>query len=71
MKEEILDEAKIQAGDIVQLKSGGPQMTVKAVDTFGHDNYESADCDWFVPDSKGAWKKENAVFALSSLKKTT
>ncbi|WP_379069300.1 DUF2158 domain-containing protein [Mesorhizobium sp. UC22_110] len=56
---------EIKAGSVVQLKSGGPKMTVSWAD----DNYGvlSAACDWFVQD-KAPWKKENAVFPITSLK---
>jgi uncharacterized protein YodC (DUF2158 family) len=55
----------IRPGSIVQLKSGGPTMTVNLV-----ENYEgviSVYCDWFVHD-KPPWKKEDAVFPATSLK---
>ena len=55
----------IRPGSIVQLKSGGPTMTVNLV-----ENYEgviSVYCDWFVHD-KPPWEKEGAVFPATSLK---
>lgn len=60
-------EEKIKAGDVVQLKSGGPKMTVKMVDRWGADDFDSAACDWFVTDGKGGWKKEEGIYALTSL----
>jgi uncharacterized protein YodC (DUF2158 family) len=56
---------EIKPGSIVQLKSGGPLMTVRWVgDDYGT---MSANCDWFVQD-KAPWKKEGATFPLSSLR---
>ena len=57
---------QIKAGSVVQLKSGGPLMTVRWVDedslgTFG------AYCEWFVQD-KAPWKKDDHFYALPSLK---
>jgi uncharacterized protein YodC (DUF2158 family) len=51
---------QIKEGSVVQLKSGGPKMTVCRV----HDENGTAtvSCDWFVQD-----KKESADFRLSSL----
>ena len=50
---------KYKPGDIVQLKSGGPSMTVSKVDKEG-DGYW---CDWF----KGA-SRERAFFDEETLK---
>jgi uncharacterized protein YodC (DUF2158 family) len=52
---------EIKAGDIVQLKSGGPVMTV----TWVADEYGvmTASCTWF--DGK---KKSDATFPVTSLK---
>ena len=58
----------IKVGDVVQLKSGGPKMTVANVDRYGYDETLSANCDWFTMD-KAPWKKENGTFPLTSLKK--
>lgn len=56
----------IKAGDVVQLKSGGPKMTASWVS----DEYGTltAGCDWFTQD-KAPWKKENGRFPVSSLRK--
>jgi uncharacterized protein YodC (DUF2158 family) len=60
-----MSEQEIKAGSVVQLKSGGPHMTVDQVgDDYGTTK---AWCDWFVQD-KPPWKKENGVFPLTSLK---
>jgi uncharacterized protein YodC (DUF2158 family) len=38
-----------QSGDVVQLKSGGPRMTIKFIED------GEADCEWFAgTDAKGA-----------------
>jgi uncharacterized protein YodC (DUF2158 family) len=57
----------IDVGDIVELKSGGPDMTVNSI---GHTSMSgqgplSAWCSWF--DAKAEEKK--GVFPLTSLKK--
>ena len=56
---------EIQKGDVVQLKSGGPKMTVEDVDKYSLGAIkDEALCKWF----DGEVLKEG-VFALSSLKK--
>jgi uncharacterized protein YodC (DUF2158 family) len=57
--------SEIKPGSIVQLKSGGPTMTVNWVE----DDVGTmiARCDWFIQD-KAPWKKESANFPLTSLK---
>lgn len=57
----------IVAGSVVQLKSGGPLMTVQQVSTLYDGGPLNAWCDWFVQD-KAPWKKEDGVFPLTSLK---
>jgi len=52
---------EIKAGSVVQLKSGGPLMTVAWI------QYEEAYCEWFIQD-KAPWKKEGSTFPLTSLK---
>lgn len=59
---------EIAVGDVVQLKSGGPKMTVANIDKYGYDEHLSAACDWFTVD-KAPWKKEDGLFPLTSLKK--
>ena len=49
----------IRKGDVVQLKSGGPKMTVAHI-----DEHESAYCQWFV-----GGKQEGQSFPVSSLVK--
>jgi uncharacterized protein YodC (DUF2158 family) len=55
----------IRAGSVVQLKSGGPAMTANWVSE--HNGVVSAFCEWFVQD-KAPWKKEGAVFPVTSLR---
>jgi uncharacterized protein YodC (DUF2158 family) len=56
---------EIKEGSVVQLKSGGPPMTVRWVsDELGT---MSANCDWFIQD-KAPWKKDNETFPISSLR---
>ena len=56
---------EIKVGSVVQLKSGGPKMTVSSVsDYYG---VPTAWVDWFVLE-KAPWKKENGSYPLTSLK---
>jgi uncharacterized protein YodC (DUF2158 family) len=56
---------EIKAGSVVQLKSGGPHMTVAWVeDELGT---RQAYCEWFIQD-KAPWKKEGSTFPITSLK---
>lgn len=59
---------EITAGDIVRLKSGGPEMTVAQTGETSMSSAMHAWCDWFVND-KAPWKKETDVFPLTSLVK--
>ena len=52
---------EFRVGDIVQLRSGGPEMTVQAVPVHPTDNYR---CQWFV----GA-KPQVGYFRPETLKK--
>jgi uncharacterized protein YodC (DUF2158 family) len=54
-----------KAGDVVQLRSGGPLMTIAWVDDYR--GKLSACCDWFVAD-KALGKKEQDVFPITSIK---
>jgi uncharacterized protein YodC (DUF2158 family) len=58
---------EIKVGDVVQLKSGGPNMTVNEIGKpgMGGTGPLSAWCSWF--DSKGEEKK--GTFPLTSLTK--
>ena len=37
-----------KVGDVVRLKSGGPKMTVRAVDTDATSGEVTIYCDWFA-----------------------
>jgi uncharacterized protein YodC (DUF2158 family) len=52
---------EIKEGAVVQLKSGGPEMTVGRLENIGGTN--SAVCAWFIKD-----KREVGTFPLHSLK---
>lgn len=52
-------------GDVVQLKSGGPQMTIKGIGKYGIvPKEDNALCEWF--DGK---KRNEHVFELHSIEK--
>lgn len=48
-------------GDVVQLKSGGPLMTISSIEPF--NGVQSATCRWFHKDNK----QDKGVFALTML----
>jgi uncharacterized protein YodC (DUF2158 family) len=57
------DELKV--GDVVQLKSGGPKMTIGGIGKYGMGSTtDRANCVWF----EGTNKKE-ALFELHALNK--
>jgi len=58
-------ETEIKAGNVVQLKSGGPFMTVRWIEE--QLGELTVCCDWFIQD-KAPWKKETATFPPTSLK---
>jgi uncharacterized protein YodC (DUF2158 family) len=53
---------EIEAGDVVQLESGGPPMTVKDVGMLNGET--TAWCEWLIDD-----KTESETFPLLSLKR--
>ncbi len=55
--------SEFKAGDVVQLKSGGPKMTIDKLVTW--QGVASAACDWFVG---SAQEQQSGTFALTSLK---
>jgi uncharacterized protein YodC (DUF2158 family) len=59
-----MDE-QLKAGDVVQLKSGGPKMTVDTIGKFGMGaSRDQAKCVWF----DGLSRKES-LFELPTLKR--
>lgn len=53
-------------GDVVRLKSGGPEMTVKAA-----DNPAEVECQWFNgKDNKEAWFPETSLEKVNQGPKT-
>jgi uncharacterized protein YodC (DUF2158 family) len=69
-----MKENKFKIGDIVQLKSGGPMMTINEIDSWVPRSYnlkgpnpeyekDEAKCFWFSND-----KKCEDIFKLDSLK---
>jgi uncharacterized protein YodC (DUF2158 family) len=56
---------EIKPGNVVQLKGGGPLMTVRWVEE--ELGELAVCCDWFIQD-KAPWKKETATFPPTSLK---
>jgi uncharacterized protein YodC (DUF2158 family) len=53
---------ELKPGDVVQLKSGGPLMTVQTVGVY--TDGPGAECVWFEKS-----KRERAVFSLPTLTK--
>ncbi|KOX63847.1 hypothetical protein AA303_17255 [Pseudomonas psychrophila] len=54
-----------QKGDVVQLKSGGPKMTIQDLGDYGPTGPEDgASCVWFEKD-----KRQDCVFDVDVLKK--
>jgi uncharacterized protein YodC (DUF2158 family) len=66
LKTSLVGELKmngINPGDIVQLKSGGPKMTVRKVEVW--NGVLEAVCDWF---DEGKGQSQRTGFPVSSLK---
>jgi uncharacterized protein YodC (DUF2158 family) len=58
---------EITLGDLVELKSGGPMMTVEEIGKYGMGaTKDRAKCVWF--ENK---KRMEAIFELHTLKKST
>ncbi|WP_277023480.1 YodC family protein [Paracoccus hibiscisoli] len=54
-----------KSGDIVELKSGGPAMTIEDQGTYS--GIRKASCVWFV----NMQERKEALFAVDALKKYT
>jgi uncharacterized protein YodC (DUF2158 family) len=43
---------EFKIGDLVQLKSGGPTMTITGKSEYGAADGEKVDCTWYVGDER-------------------
>jgi uncharacterized protein YodC (DUF2158 family) len=60
-------EAEFSVGDVVQLKSGGPKMTIDTIGKFGMGSTrDQAKCVWFE-----GTKRLEGLFELQTLTKPT
>jgi uncharacterized protein YodC (DUF2158 family) len=57
---------ELKPGDIVQLRSGGPRMTVESIDNYSYSGTPEmkARCTWFE-----GTKRQEALFVLAALEK--
>ncbi len=56
---------ELRIGDVVQLKSGGPEMTIREIDNYsGGGPKDEALCEWFAETTN-----KRATFKLTSLLK--
>jgi uncharacterized protein YodC (DUF2158 family) len=53
---------RLEVGQVVRLKSGGPRMTITGIARYGNIPHDQAKCVWF----EGSNKKED-VFELPAL----
>jgi uncharacterized protein YodC (DUF2158 family) len=59
-----MSDTQFKAGEVVMLKSGGPEMTIEDIAVYGMgSSHKSAKCVWF--DGK---KRMEALFELHTLK---
>lgn len=58
------DSNDLQVGDIVELRSGGPAMTVEIV-----SEQQGIGCVWFLAESLGHGAPQRASFPANALKK--
>ena len=56
-------------GDIVQLKSDGPSMTVESISLPGHSTDSTVNCVWFTSVSSQTEELKRASFKPETLKK--
>ncbi len=54
--------SELKIGDVVQLKSGGPQMTIDTIGETMYEDYQSAWCTWFDKNTE-----QKGTFPLTSL----
>ncbi len=55
---------QLKAGEIVRLKSGGPEMTIEEISRWHESSKDQAKCTWF-----NGGKIESKIFELTSLEK--
>lgn len=60
-------EFQPKIGDVVTLKSGGPQMTISCL-TEGENGVLTIECEWFANDFSAVY---NHLFFLDQLSKVT
>jgi uncharacterized protein YodC (DUF2158 family) len=61
-----MSEQRFQSGDVVRLKSGGPNMTVVDYGQYGYVDEKQYKCKWFVGN-----KPTEATFLEAELEKTS
>jgi uncharacterized protein YodC (DUF2158 family) len=64
-------EARFKVGDVVQLPSGGPTMTVAGIESAGNhpDAAERVECRWFEHNEYGYWTLRIESFPADALVK--
>jgi uncharacterized protein YodC (DUF2158 family) len=55
---------QFKIGDVVLLKSGGPEMTIEEIGRWQESQVDQAKCSWFDEN-----KKKSGIFVLESLEK--
>jgi len=55
--------SELKIGDVVVLKSGGPEMTINTIGETEYEDFDSAWCVWFDKN-----KQVKGVFPMTSLK---
>ncbi len=62
---------KLKTGDIVHLKSGGPNMTIAEIDKDRHNNY-TIFCHWFAGAKReSGWYAEETIVLTQEEQKGT
>ena len=65
-------EQEFKAGDVVELKSGGPRMTIEGIAKYGvAATHETANCVWFEKTSRKTGLFELHALRHSSEERTT
>jgi uncharacterized protein YodC (DUF2158 family) len=68
-----MSDARFQIGDVVQLPSGGPTMTVAAIESAGSGTAagERVECRWFEQNEYGYWTLRIESFPTAALVKAS